>query len=113
MIQEVGPTREEKMISIMKMLKNLGDVEETQISIKTTTGEPITLDVKNTDTIDRIKSVLHDKRHTLNFAGKQLKDASRTLSDYNIESESTLWESGRLNAGMGSYRTKVDPHWRR
>ena len=75
-----------------------------QVFVKTLTGRTMTIDVEATDSITSIKEKITNREgipateQRLIFGGKQLEN-ERTIADYNIQKESTLYLVLRLRGG--------------
>ena len=75
------------------------------IFVRTLDGKTTMLEVEPSDSIEYVKSNVHEEegllpgQHRLFFTGKQLEDGC-TVSDYNIQNESTLYSVPSLFGGM-------------
>ena len=75
-----------------------------QIFVKSLTGQCMTLDVDRNESIDVIKAKIQEKQgipqeqQRLIWAGKDLQ-IGKTLSDYNIQQDSTLHLVIRVRGG--------------
>jgi len=78
---------------------------DLHVIVKTLTGKNISLHTNSRSTIEEVKQAIQDKegippdQQRLVFAGAQLQD-SKTLADYNIETDAVIHLILRLRGGM-------------
>ena len=78
-------------LEVLRALSLNGSIGSMQVFVKTLTGDTITVDVKPSDPIDKVKAKIQDRKARLAHVGKTLD--SGFAMDFNIQKGDTLHES--------------------
>lgn len=98
----------ENIQSSQKMAKILSIRGGMQVFVKTLTGKTISVDVEPDESVESLKAKIQEKegvpidQQRIIFDGKQL-DSLKSLSDYDIDDDSTLHLVLRLRGGRSIF----------